>query len=318
MRIVHCGNYDYLKYGRNFYAPDYRIHNGLVRNGWCVYPYSYRDEARKNIFGSKRFGIKRANERLKQVVENVKPDVLLIGHSELITTQTLTAIKEKYRIPIAMWWVDSFDEEKIGHIKQKLTIIDALFATTDAEYVKKRLDAKNANIFYLPNMCDPSMDTLKNFEIKDLRKDLLYIGRIYEEKRDFFDTLSTKKIPWVHYNNIYGAKFYEVLGEYHFGLNFSKYNDIPKYSSDRIIYLTANGLTAFSPKIPEFTTLFDEDEVIYFSGVEELGELYRKAQKDSMWARNIARNGWQKAHDVYDAQKIMRWLIETTLEVNKR
>ncbi len=318
MRIVHCGNYDYLKYGRNFYAPDYRIHNGLVRNGWCVYPYSYRDEARKNIFGSKRFGIKRANKHLMQVIENVKPDLLLLGHSELITIQTLAAIKERYRIPIAMWWVDSFDEEKIGHIKQKIAIIDALFATTDAEYVKKRVGANDANIFYLPNMCDPSMDTLKNFEAKGLRKDLLYIGRIYAEKRDFFDTLSTKKIPWKHYNNIYGAKFYEVLGEYHFGLNFSKYNEIPKYSSDRIIYLTANGLTALSPRIPEFTTLFDEDEVIYFNSIEELKELHRRAQIDPEWAKKIARNGWQRAHNDYDAKKIMRRLIETTLEVCKR
>ncbi len=315
MKILHCGNYDFLKYGKNFYCPDYKIHNGLVRNGWYVYPFSYRDEARKNLFRTKKLGIGKANENLKNVAKNIKPDILLLGHSEIIDTNTLQWIKQKLDIPIVMWWVDSFDEEKVAHIRERIDFLDAFFSTTDAMYVQKRLNVSKTNIFYFPNICDSSIDTLKNFERNNLQGKLLYIGRIYEEKREFFNKLSNKKISWEHYTNIYGAQFYEILSKYYFGLNFSKYNNIPKYSSDRIIYLTANGLTVFCPRIPEFSSIFDDNEVIYFNDVEELRELYFKAIKDQNWAKKIARNGWLRAHSDYDAKKVMYWLITTSLEI---
>ena len=317
MKIVHCGNYDYLKYGNNFYCPDYKIHNGLVRNGWYVYPYSYRDEARKNIFASKRFGIKRVNENLLRVVETVRPDLLLLGHSELISVQTLATIKEKFGIAVVMWWVDSFDEEKIGHIRERLSFLDAFFTTTDAGYVRKRLQTDFSNIYYFPNICDDSLDRLKNFEKHNLRQELLYIGKIYEEKRAFFTKLQHSILALQHFDSVYGARFYDTLAGFAFGLNYSKYNDIPKYSSDRIIYLTANGLLTFCPRIPDFTSVFTEEEVLYFSTIEELEELYQKALKDREWAMKIAYNGWRRAHEEYETTKVMRWLVERSFEAAK-
>lgn len=66
-----------------------KLFNGMIRNNWKVCEYSERDIAKFEApLGIKPLGVRAANRRFVETFENFKPDVLLIGHSDLLTNET--------------------------------------------------------------------------------------------------------------------------------------------------------------------------------------------------------------------------------------
>ena len=184
LKIVHCANFSESKYGSVFYSIDRKMSNGLIRNGHFVHDFSYREVAKNStIFKSKKFGVKHVNNALIKTVKNINPDLLLLGHSELIEDATLLTIKQLFpKIKIAMWWVDLIFNLK--NITSRLKLIDNFFITTDP-YELKRINIDESIInkcSYMPNFCDESIDTYKSYEQKNYKHDLLFIGR-YDKTR---------------------------------------------------------------------------------------------------------------------------------------
>jgi len=78
MRILQIGNFERKRNFRFFYNTDYKLYDGLVRNGHFVLPFSDRDTAREsNIFSSRQFGAKKANKKLLEVCDTIEPDFIL-------------------------------------------------------------------------------------------------------------------------------------------------------------------------------------------------------------------------------------------------
>lgn len=275
LKIVHCANFSESKFGQVFYAIDRKITNGLIRNGHFVYDFSYREVAKSLTFlKRKKLGAKKMNAKLLETISNVEPDLLLLGHSELVYTSTLKQIKEAFpHIKIAMWWVDPFD--KIAHIDERLPYLDVFFATTSPEYYQQFFSNKT-DFKYMPNMCDDSIETCKAYENQTFEYDLIFIGRSDEKRKAFIERLSMiKEISFKTFGDsreklVFGEEFLNTITRSKMTINYSRYNNIPLYSSDRIIQLLAQGSLVFSPRIPEFETLFSEDEIIYFDDFEDL------------------------------------------------
>lgn len=306
MKIIHVANYNYLKDGQTYYAMDYKIHNGLAKNGHMVYPFSYRDVARSsNIFGSKKWGISKTNTRLIQSCENIHPDLVLLAHAELIEPTTLKAIKTKFpSVKIAMWFVDAlFNAHNVENINSKLPYLDALFITTGGDDLKQ-FENGHTKVMYMPNMVDSSIEIHKNFEKENFENDFIFCGTDYKDSERFkflssldsrLSHLHTKFYGCLGKPRIAGANYIDELGNSYMGLNYSRRNDIALYSSDRIAHLTGNGLLTFTPRIPSFETLYTEDEVVYFDDLDDLVEkvLYYNVHRDE--GRKIAKNGWYKS-----------------------
>ena len=73
---------------------DARIHHGLIENGHYAYPFPVHDIGRQMHWTcSKRFGSQRANASLVETCSKVCPDLLLLGHTQSITRETLEAIR---------------------------------------------------------------------------------------------------------------------------------------------------------------------------------------------------------------------------------
>jgi len=315
LRIVHCANFSELKFGQVFYSIDRKITNGLIRNGHFVYDFSYREVAKNLTFlKRKKLGAKKMNEKLLGTIHNVKPDLLLLGHSELVYTSTLKQIKESFpHIKIAMWWVDPFD--RISHINDRLPYIDTFFATTSPAYYKQFF-TNRTNFEYMPNMCDDSIETLKAFENQTYDYDLIFIGRSDDNRKDFIDKLSTiEEIDFKIFGNnkqtlIFGQDFLHTISRSKMAVNYSRYNDIPLYSSDRVIQLLAQGSLVFSPKVPEFNTLFTDDEIVYFNDFDDLKEklIYYKMNDDKRM--EISQKGWEKAHGLFNSSVVTEQMIQ--------
>ncbi|HSQ87817.1 hypothetical protein, partial [Romboutsia sp.] len=174
LKVVHCANFSESKLGQVFYSIDRKITNGLIRNGHFVYDFSYREVAKNSTFlKRKKLGTKKMNQKLIDTILNINPDLLLLGHCELVYASTLKKIKESFpNIKIAMWWVDPFD--RITHINDRLPYLDTFFATTSPKYYKQFF-TNRTNFEYMPNMCDDSIETLKAFENKAHDYDLIFI-----------------------------------------------------------------------------------------------------------------------------------------------
>ena len=326
LKIVHCANFSESKFGSVFYSIDRKMSNGLIRNGHFVYDFSYREVAKNStIFKSKKFGVKHVNNDLIKTVKNINPDLLLLGHSELIEDAALLKIKQLFpKIKIAMWWVDWIFNLK--NIVSRLELIDNFFITTDPEELKK-ININESIIkkcSYLPNFCDNSIDTFKAFEQKNHKYDLLFIGR-HDKKREVFinflkETFNDLRVGLFGLDKssiVNGSEYLDTISSSKIGINYSRNNDISLYSSDRIIHLIANGVLAFSPKIPNFDKIFTNDEIVYFEDNKDFEKKVRYYLNNPEQREKIAKNGWEKAHKYFSEKVIATNLVDKIFLNNK-
>jgi len=316
LRIVHCANFSESKLGAVYYAIDRKLSNGLIRNGHFVHDFSYREIAKNStFFKSKKFGVKKANAALLETLKNIEPDLLLMGHSELITLETLQEAKKRYpKMKIAMWWVDPF--EKINHILERLSIIDIFFATTGQNYLKQLFgDSTYATLYFFPNICDSSIES-QRCNMPVYLYDLLYIGREDERRKNFLEFLKSLQgirigmFGQTKANLLLGHHYYETLKKTKIALNFSRFNDIELYSSDRIIQLTASGVMVMCPKIPHFIQLFSENEVVYFETKEDFETKLRYYLSHDKEREQIAKRGFQKAQTSFNGTRTAQFMLE--------
>ena len=147
VRIVHCATFCTNKFGLDYYSGNHKISNGLIRNGHNVYDFSYRDIARSEApLKTKWLGIRKMNQRLVETVNEVRPDLLLLGHSELIANETLLEIRKIIpKIKIAMWWVDWLDGFLVNRyfFIERINLVDEFFMTTDPVALKEFLPSKS-------------------------------------------------------------------------------------------------------------------------------------------------------------------------------
>ena len=328
MKILHIANFGFNKQGAHFYCTDRKISAGLIENGHFVYDFSFRDMARMGtIFKTKKLGANWANKEILKIVENLEPDLVLIGHSDLMSPLVLKEIKQCYpKTKIAFWYVDPlYLEQKLGFIHQFSPYLDAIFCTTGGEYLKK-LKQPNLSVAYMPNVGHRNVEQLKQFDVENIENDFIFCGVVYKEPerekflKDLTDTLSSNQIPHQFYGcfgqaGVYGKAYYKVLAQARMGLSYSRRNDVQLYSSDRIVQLTGNGLLTFSPRTPGFEKLYKENEIVYFDDQNDLAEKIKFYVENPDAAKKIAEAGWKKTKNSFNAQRITQFMLEVTLDL---
>lgn len=326
LKILHVANFSLAKYGASYYSTDRKLSNGLIRNGHLVYDFSYRDVARaEHPFRTTKLGGARlANEKLLAALQNLRPDLLLLGHSELISAETLaTARRLLPGLAIALWYVDPlYQEDAIRHVVARAACIDVIFATTGGALLQKLQGTRNRVAFF-PNPVDPAIEASRNFAVPRLPVDLLFCGRPASDssRQETLAGIKTRLATlrfevWGMAGNplLLGAAYYEKLAETAMALNLSRRDDVFLYSSDRIAQLTGCGILTFTPNVPGFKALYSGDEIVYF---ESPGDLIDKvaffhAHPEARAA--MARRGWEKAHGSFDCRRVTRFMLETILQ----
>jgi spore maturation protein CgeB len=326
MRILHVANFSEKKYGKVFYATDRKISNGFIRNGHFVYNLSDRDVARQEtIFKTKRLGRKKLNDRILETIDNLQPELLLLGHTDLIYDETFSeARKLVNNIRIAQWFVDPlFVESTRKHLLSRIEHIDALFCTTAGNWLDP-FRSINKKVYYLPNPVDPSIESLKNDQEKDFEYDLIYCGIDYKDpersgiltdmQHQLIDT-RFKLYGSLGNPPIFGANYIDALGKSKMGLNLSRSNDIPYYSSDRIAQLSGNGLLVFMPETPGFENLYTTDEIVYFNQPSDLIEKIHFFNSNDSERIRIAQNGRIKSHTSFSTSRVAKFITEITFDL---
>lgn len=317
---MHCANFSDLKNAAVFYAIDHKLSHGLIRSGHFVYNFSYRDIAKteRRLF-SKRSGRNAMLKRLAQCMANLQPDLLLLGHSELITAQDLAHLREQFpSVKVGMWWVDWIHNLK-PHL-DKLAYVDHFFMTTNPSELAPLGLAEHtlAKCSFMPNMCDRAIDRYRAFDAENYNYDIVFVGRYDAERAPLIEHLSRNYSQYklgifgqTRASLVFGDDFYQVLANARIALNYSRANSFSLYSSDRLIQPVANGVLTLSAHFPDIEQLFTAKQVPTFTDFQSLDQLLVHYLNDDADRRATAKAAHQHAHKHYEATIVAQSMLAT-------
>lgn len=334
MKILHVANFSWFfaKHKRadhagRFYATDRKITNGLIRNGHCVWDFSYRDIARHlpRVRLGKQWGAAAMNEYLLELAAAMRPDIVLLGHSEVVSPQTLRAIRQQHpHCKIGQWWMDSFANrpKDISHLRAKHEFIDAFFATSAPSYYAPLLPSDSPpRFYYFPNMVDSSIEAARSFRQPSHEFDVFFAGMDNPARAKLLQAIAAQEPPprcgffgFGAHPYLGGSELHNTIGRSKIGINLSQLTQMPLYSSDRLAQLAGNGCMVITPRTPQMTRLFAEDEVVYYDDAKHLlQQVAAYLQDDNAW-RQVAERGHQRAHRCYNEKRVTKFMLEAITE----
>lgn len=329
MKIVHVSHFSVQNSGSNYYAIQYKLSGGLTRLGHYVFNYSDRDVASANPLRIRAWGAPGANRKLIAICEQVRPDLLLMGHCTLITPDTVAAIRQAHPgIRVVHWNCDGlFVPENLARVQALAPLVDCTLVTTAGEDLRQVV-INGGRVGFMPNPLDETIETLRNFERDDLANDLVFLtgfNRYDREKLELCDAIRAK-LPDLAFDvrglygmpGVYGAELFDVLSRGKMGLNISKRNDVYLYSSDRMSQLMGCGLLTLIDRRTRFDEIFPADELVTYEGAEELTERIAYFRRHDAERRAIAERGWHRVHAVFKATLVVQWILDATFEGTPR
>ena len=333
-KIIHVTNFNLRHNARLFYNTGRRINNGLIRNLNSVVTLSDRDttsyeKSIKDISGSRAL-----NNKLLDMTTNFKPDLILFGHADMITNETILKIKKFYpQIKFAQWFLDKMDSNDWSHNKkrflQKFKLMDANFCTTHPSAIN--LDKKIC--FYIPNPVDKTLDNLQIFKNKNFLYDIFFAmshgvhrgvlkqGKI--DSREFF----IKKLMKINNNikfDIYGMNNKQPIWADEFknkvrlskmALNLSQGKPLKYYSSDRIAQLIGNGILTFVEKSTKLNRIFKNNEVIFYSNLKDLSKKIELIINNDKLRIKISKAGYNKYHKYMNSNIVTEYMLKKIFNI---
>ena len=337
IKILHITNFNERHNGRLFYNTGRRINNGFVRLKHSVLTLSDRDIV--SYYRSVRDfdGSKTLNKKLLEVISNYLPDLIVLGHADLIKRDTLKIIKTNYPdIKIAQWFLDRMDGEWKNNKKRfldKIDFMDCSFCTTSPDILNF---PKRNKVFYIPNPSDESFENLNIYNKKRLRNDVFFAmshgvhrgilkkGK-FDKREKFIDKL-IKLTPDIKFD-LYGLKniqpiwaenYKNAISNSKMGINLSQGKSTKYYSSDRITQLVGNGLLTFIDKKTQLNKFFKNNEIIFYESIKDLSKKILKYANNDKLRIRIARNGQKKYLRYFNSLLVAEFIINKTFNLKSK
>ena len=332
LKILHVTNFNERHNGRLFYNTGKRINNGFIRLNHSVLEFSDRDIVSYYRGITDLNGSKKLNKKLIEVISNYLPDLIVLGHADLIEFKTLSFIKKNYPdIKMCQWFLDRMDTDwakNLVRFKDKMGLMDSNFCTTDPKTLNL---PKKTPIFYMPNPVDESFETLRNYEKNNLNSDVFFAmshgvhrgilkkGK-FDERENFITKLQSLT-PNVRFD-LYGLKnhqpiwadnFINALSNSKIGLNLSQGKPSKYYSSDRFAQLIGNGLLVFIDEKTKFNHFFNKKEIVTYKNVYDLAKKISRLNQNDKLRKNIAKNGHKKYFKYFNSTIIADFIIQKTI-----
>ena len=339
LRILHITNFNERLDGRLFFNTGRRLNNGFIRLGHSVLGFSDRDITRYYKSYKDFSGAKALNEKLKTTCYNYKPDMIIMGHSDLINAQQLSEIRDDYPdVKVAQWFLDPLNkngpdyERNKKRILDKIDFIDNNFITTDPNVLK--FLPHNKKNFFIPNPVDSSFETLNNFNNKNCNVDVFFAlshgvhrgilkGGKVDDRYKFLDKLvklSTGiKFDLYGIDNrqpIWADNYFKAIANAKMGLNLSRGDPIKYYSSDRLAQIIGNGLVTLIDEKTFYTDFFSKNEMVFYKNINDLSEKILKISNDDKLRQSIGRKGKEKYFKFFNSTLVAKFIINKTLDIN--
>ena len=326
-KVLLVGNLFGRELGNDFYMIMQKLMHGFIRLGCNVHVFNDREVARGSTpLLSTSTGRAAANRKLLKTCDNFRPDLVVLGHCELIENATLETLRSRHPgLRLAYRNVDTLtDAKNRARLQRRAACVDAVFATTGAA-IHGVPASSRAPVYFMPNPVDPAIDTGRGFARSDQAHDLFFaVGtgnsadprlrlpqaaaqRLPELRGDFRGVAGKPALR--------GAAFIDALCDARMGLSISRPDDVYLYASDRMSQLLGNGLLTFVSRATGFQDLFGEDQIAFYDDLDELVDKLGYFARHDDARRNAAEAGWQAAHAMFASHRVAKYILERSFDL---
>jgi glycosyltransferase involved in cell wall biosynthesis len=332
IKILHIANFDEKNDFRlsNINLAS-KISNGFIKDKFHTTNFSDRFFSKQNTFSD-------IDDKIINIIDNLKPSLILLGHTNSLKTETLKNIKDKFSdIKIAFWYEDSINKKGPDYNKNKNFIekyknyVDQYFITTDKYSIECSIPKNKLN--FIPVPCSYLCENLNLSREKNYEYDIFYAvshgvnrGMLkknkIDERYDFLKLLTSKSNDISYnifgFNNIqpiWGNEFIKQISKCRFGLNLSRGEPIKYYSSNRIATLVANGMPTLIDEKLKYSDFFSNNEMIFYKNLDDLIDkvkLYKKNEKKRL---QIGINGRNKYFKIFNNKIVGDYILSKTLGI---
>ena len=327
-KILHISNFNEKNNQRLFnISIASKLTNGFIRNNCDVINFSYR-----NYLSNKFFP--KLDEDLLEIFNNYKPDMILLGHNNILKKETLDKIK-KSNSNIALWYEDHVVDygpnwkTNLNLIEKNHEFIDNYFITTHPSEIKSKIH--NNKLSFLPIPVDENIENLKIYENKYRYKDLFFAlshgvnfgglrKKSNDERENFLKRLIDKgKNINFHILGINNDKpkwnydFYKEMMLCKMSLNLSRGKPLKYASSNRIASYMGNGILTFINEKVKFQELFTDKEMVFYKNEDDLISKILELKDDIDTINKISKNGRDKYFKIFNNLIISDYILSKTL-----
>ena len=337
LKILHISTFDEKNDHRLFnISIANKLTKGFIRNDHDVVNFSYRDFNSKMLLKNNNT----LNEKIINITKNYRPDLILLGHNNILTGETIEKIKSSNNTKIALWYEDHLIKggpsylNNLNLLEKNRDLIDQYFVTTFPKLINTKISKRKLN--YMPIPADRNIENLEIYKNNNRYKDLFFalshgvnFGKLkaknVDEREKFLDELmlKNKKLTF----NILGYageqpkwnyNYFKELSKCKTALNLSR--GIPsKYaSSNRIASLIANGIMTFIDKKTMYQDFFNSDEMGFYNDAEDLLNQLDKLNGNINKINKISRNGKIKYFSIFDNSIVGDYILHKTFDTKKK
>jgi glycosyltransferase involved in cell wall biosynthesis len=315
MRIIHCAPFNIItKSGGSLYANPIKISQGLIQNNHFVHNFDYRDTSRyMSFFRNKKNGQQKMNDFFRTLVDDISPDLIVFGHAELISIETLEYIKNK-KIKMIYWYNDIPLQK---YFKEIANYFDFILTTAGGEFISD-IKEYNKNTFFLPNLVNENIEKYKAYENDIFQNDLLFTGRHDNERAKLIEYINANinsdvKTKYIGHNKssvVIGEGYLSAIANSKICINHNRDFTLKYewYTSDRLMHIIGNGSFPLSTKIINGEDFF-EDKLEYYKSYDELiSKIHYFLDNDkvrlekSQWLRN-------RAHNLFNSKRVAKYIL---------
>lgn len=326
MRILHIAYQQLRRYGNIRVSWAHKLTNGLIKQDHFVQVFSDRDVASFEApFGWRDLGRGKANKRLLETVAAFEPDVILAGHCDIITNETLEKARQICpNVVMIHCNVDPlFVPENTKNIKRRAEVVDAIFVSTGRPELSI-FEGGRARIYHMPNPVDPSVETLNNAKRTDLEIDLLFCSNSndYTKRLQMVKSLKDsleKELNFKTFGSfgeaaVWGRDYDRTLAETKMGLNLNRQEGYYLYSSDRMAQLAGNGILQFTHGSGRFDDFMPPESLVYFDDSDDLLKKIRMFHQDDEMRQAWASRARRFFHEEMNNSLCVQYILEASFQ----
>jgi hypothetical protein len=308
-----------------------KISNGFIKDKFHTTNFSDRFFSQQNTFSD-------IDNRIINIIKNLKPNLILLGHTNSLKTETLKNIKDKFSdIKIAFWYEDSINRKGPDYIKNKNFIekyknyVDQYFITTDKNNIEASIPRNKLNFIPVPS--SNLSENLNLYKARNYEYDIFYavshgVNRgvlkknKIDERYNFLQLLMSKSED-INYNifgfnniqPVWGDEFIKEISKCRFGLNLSRGEPVKYYSSNRIATLVANGVPTLMDDKVKYSDFFSNNEMIFYKNVDDLIDKVKFYKKNEKKRLQIGMNGKKKYFKIFNNKIVADYIASKTLGI---
>ncbi len=332
MRILNVGDFNWMT-GRerdtanvDLFAIRQKLGRAAVRAGHLVVEFSDRAVSRTRApFRIRALGVAACNALFLRLVDEVRPDLILLHFADDITNATL---EEARRLSSGVTVVDvNIDPLPSPRTRARLLrrreAVDAVFATTAGEALRAFAGSRSFAAF-MPNPVDGAVESGRAFAEPDPQSDLVFPAGDDSPRQIAGATLRPSEVlaslhaalpdlrlssPGVGQPRLRGRAYMEALERSRMGLALSRWSDQPLYASDRMAHMLGSGLLTLVDGRAGFQALYGDAGPATYADLDDLTAQLRLYAADDELRRARALQSWRRTFELFEAGRVFAYLF---------